>query len=190
MFGYHDVTDDSDDAMVPPLCWITNAFDRSPAELLWVDSNRWGPLGGALLNFSYGNGKVFVVPHEEVGGKMQGGMCALDLPAFPTGIMRGRFNPQDGQLYCCGTDKDMRAEIRFAYQPHETRGKSVPITITFGSTKKEVRINMKEKATIANAFVSLGEFDVKLGDTISVVQSTEKAGGFVHADAIQILSAK
>ncbi len=102
MFGYHDVTDDSDDAMVPPLCWITNAFDRSPAELLWVDSNRWGPLGGALLNFSYGNGKVFVVPHEEVGGKMQGGMCALDLPAFPTGIMRGRFNPQDGQLYCCG----------------------------------------------------------------------------------------
>ena len=102
MFGYHDVTDDSDDAMVPPLCWITNAFDRSPAELLWVDSNRWGPLGGALLNFSYGNGRVFVVPHEEVGGKMQGGMCALDLPAFPTGIMRGRFNPQDGQLYCCG----------------------------------------------------------------------------------------
>ena len=102
MFGYHNVTDDSDDAMVPPLCWITNAFDRSPAELLWVDSNRWGPLGGALLNFSYGNGRVFVVPHEEVSGTMQGGMCALDLPAFPTGIMRGRFNPQDGQLYCCG----------------------------------------------------------------------------------------
>ena len=57
MFGYHDVTDPSDSAMEPPLCWITNAFDRSPAELLWVDSKRWGPLNGSLLNLSYGYGK-------------------------------------------------------------------------------------------------------------------------------------
>ena len=68
MFGYHDVTDTSDDAMEPPLCWITNAFDRSPAELLWVNSDRWGPLNGSLLNLSYGYGKVFLVPHENVGG--------------------------------------------------------------------------------------------------------------------------
>ena len=32
MFGYTDVTDSSDSAMEPPLCWITNAFDRSPAD--------------------------------------------------------------------------------------------------------------------------------------------------------------
>jgi putative heme-binding domain-containing protein len=102
MFGYHDVTDERDSAMQPPLCWITNAFDRSPAELLWVDSDRWGPLNGSLLNFSYGYGKVFIVPHEMVDGQPQGGMCELPLPIFPTGIMRGRFNPQDGQLYACG----------------------------------------------------------------------------------------
>jgi hypothetical protein len=66
MFGYHDVTDSSDSAMEPPLCWITNAFDRSPAELLWVTSDKWGPLKGSLLNLSYGYGKVFVVPHESV----------------------------------------------------------------------------------------------------------------------------
>jgi hypothetical protein len=29
-------------------------------------------------------------------------MCELPLPAFPTGIMRGRFHPQDGALYTCG----------------------------------------------------------------------------------------
>lgn len=34
VFGYHDVTDTSDEAMEPPVCWITNAFDRSPAELV------------------------------------------------------------------------------------------------------------------------------------------------------------
>ena len=110
MFGYHDVTDSSDDAMEPPLCWITNAFDRSPGELLWVNSDRWGPLNGSLLNLSYGYGKVFLVPHESILRKnetgphkqMQGGMIELPIPDFPTGVMRGRFHPADGQLYLCG----------------------------------------------------------------------------------------
>ncbi|RLS40924.1 MAG: heme-binding protein [Planctomycetota bacterium] len=103
MFGYQDVTDPSDDAMVPPLCWITNDFDRSPAELLWVESRKWGPLNGSLLNLSYGYGKVFVVPHEKTAtGLMQGGMVELPIPAFPTGVMRGRFSQADGQLYLCG----------------------------------------------------------------------------------------
>ncbi len=102
MFGYHDVTDESDSAMEPPLCWITNAFDRSPAELLWVDSPKWKSLHGSLLNLSYGYGKVFSVLHEQVGGVRQGGMIELPIPLFPTGVMRGRFRPQDQQLYLCG----------------------------------------------------------------------------------------
>jgi hypothetical protein len=55
-----------------------------------------------LLNLSYGYGKVFIVPHEFVDGQVQGGMCQLPLAPFPTGIIRGRFHPQDGQLYVCG----------------------------------------------------------------------------------------
>jgi hypothetical protein len=102
MYGYHDVTDESDQAMEQPLCWITNAFDRSPAELLWVDSERWGPLDGRLLNLSYGYGKVFLVPHETVDGQVQGGMIELPIAQFPTGILRGRFHPADGQLYLSG----------------------------------------------------------------------------------------
>lgn len=102
MFGYHDVTNSSDSAMEQPLCWITNDFDRSPAELLWVESQKWGPLNRRLLNLSYGYGKVYVVPHEEVDGQKQGGMIELPIPQFPTGIMRGRFRPADQQLYLCG----------------------------------------------------------------------------------------
>src|SRR5262249_37584041 len=79
-----------------------NTFDRSPSELLWVDGPAWGPLRGSLLNFSYGYGKVYVVPHEKVNDSMQGGMVALPIPQFPTGVMRGRFHPGSGQLYCCG----------------------------------------------------------------------------------------
>ena len=102
MFGYHDVTDSSDSAMEQPLCWITNSFDRSPSELLWANTDRWGPLNNVLLNLSYGYGKVYVVPHEKKGDQLQGGMCELPIPQFPTGTMRGRFHPQDGQLYLCG----------------------------------------------------------------------------------------
>lgn len=101
LWGYTDVTDKSDAAQEEPLCWITNRFDRSPAELVWVESKKWGGLNGALLNLSYGEGKVYVVPHEKAGDGMQGGMVALPLPPFPTGVMRGRFN-SDGHLYLCG----------------------------------------------------------------------------------------
>ncbi|MCA9161608.1 MAG: c-type cytochrome, partial [Planctomycetales bacterium] len=104
MYGYHNITDESDDAMQPPLCWITNAFDRSPSELLWVPPDRWGNLAGTLLNLSYGYGKVFTVPHEHLpgGDRVQGGMCELPIGQFPTGTMRGRFSPFDDQLYVCG----------------------------------------------------------------------------------------
>jgi hypothetical protein len=102
LWGYTDITDTADAAMKPPLCWITNEFDRSPAELIWVPKDTWGPLAGALLNTSYGMGKIFVVPHETVHGQAQGGMCALPLPTFPTGVMRPRFHPTDGHLYVCG----------------------------------------------------------------------------------------
>ena len=104
MWGYHDITDSSDQAMQQPVCWITNAMDRSPAELVWVESVHpaWKPLQGALLSLSYGNGRIFVVPHEIVGGQMQGGICALPIPPLPTGVMRGRFHPVNGHLYTCG----------------------------------------------------------------------------------------
>ena len=103
MFGYHNVTDSSNTAMQQPLCWITNAFDRSPSELVWVPKDaKWGPLNGSLLNLSYGYGKIYTVPFEKSGSQPQGGMCALPMPQFPTGVMRGRFHPTDGQFYACG----------------------------------------------------------------------------------------
>ncbi len=102
LWGYTDVTDPSDAAMEPPLCWITNAVDRSPAEIVRVEGTAWGALRGQLLNLSYGYGKVFIVPHEKVGDQLQGGVSELPIRQLPTGLMRGRFHPVDGQLYACG----------------------------------------------------------------------------------------
>lgn len=102
MYGYGAPEDSSDDAMEQPLCWPNKAFDRSPSELLWVEGDSWGPLKGSLLNLSYGYGKVYIVPHEKIGDTWQGGMCRLPLPSFPTGVMRARFHPTNGQMYACG----------------------------------------------------------------------------------------
>ena len=85
---YTDVTDESDRAMQPPLCWITNAFDRSPSELLWIPKDAaWGPLNGSLLNLSYGYGQIYTVPHEFVNGQAQGGMCAALANVDPASTM-------------------------------------------------------------------------------------------------------
>jgi hypothetical protein len=102
MWSYGAPSDTSDSAMEPPLCWVDKQFDRSPAELLWIDSKNWGPLNGKLLNLSYGFGRLEIVPHENLNGVWQGGLCRLPIPDFATGTMRGRFHPGNGHLYICG----------------------------------------------------------------------------------------
>jgi putative heme-binding domain-containing protein len=102
LWGYQDVTDPSNDAMEPPICWVTNAFDRSPAEIIKVESPKWGALNGSYLNTSYGYGKFYLLLKERVGDLMQGGMVGLPLPRQASGVMRGRFHPIDQQLYACG----------------------------------------------------------------------------------------
>lgn len=146
MFGYHSVTDSSDAAMTPPLCWITNRFDRSPAELLWVPKeSAWKTLRGSLLNLSYGYGKVYVVPHEKVDGQVQGGMCELPFQQFPTGVMRGRFHEGDGQLYACG----MFAWAGSQQQPggfYRIRytGKAAHVPVGLSTATKKVKVTFSD----------------------------------------------
>ncbi len=102
MWGYNPPKDSTNAGMQPPMVWIDMEFDRSPSELLWVDSKKWGPLNGKLLSFSYGFGKIQLVLNEEVNGQRQGGVIDLPGVKFRSGVMRGRFNPQDGHLYACG----------------------------------------------------------------------------------------
>jgi hypothetical protein len=147
MFGYTAVTDTSDAAMEPPLVWVTNAMDRSPAELVWVPRGAWGNLGGALLNLSYGTGKPFIIPHEQIGSVWQGAVCELPMPAFATGIMRGRFAP-DGALYTCG----LFAWAGNATSPggfHRIRRTEKPaqLPIAIHAAKGELRVTFSDPIT-------------------------------------------
>jgi mono/diheme cytochrome c family protein len=170
MFGYTSVTDTSDSAMEPPMVWMTNAKDRSPAELVWVPENAWGNLGGSLLNLSYGTGRAFIVPNEEVGGKWQGAVCELPMPAFATGIMRGRFAP-DGALYTCGmfawagnaTEPGGFHRIRRgeapAQVPLEVSAAKGRLTVTFSDPVGKADCSMKVWSLQRSAKYGSGHFD-------------------------------
>jgi sugar lactone lactonase YvrE len=102
MMAYEHPANSADEEMEQPLAWITNDKDRSPGEIVRVTSDQWGPLKGSLLNVSYGMGRIFLVPYEQIGEQLQGGVVELPIHDFPTGVMRGRFHLQNGQLYVCG----------------------------------------------------------------------------------------
>ncbi len=153
MWGYNPPEDTSRAAMVPPLAWVDMDFDRSPSELLWVESEAWGPLNGSLLSLSYGYGKVQLVFNEKVNGQMQGGV--IDLPGikFMTGVMRGRFNPGDGQLYACGmsawgTNQMMKGGglYRLRYT-----GKTLPIPLELNAEERGMRLSFAEELDAATA---------------------------------------
>jgi hypothetical protein len=76
-------------------------------------------------------------------------------------------------------------EVRLAHAPHENRGTRVPVKITTPQKSVTLQLNMQEAAP-ENGFSPLGQFLLAKGDTVSVTLGTDNAGGFVHADAVQI----
>ena len=146
MFGYNPPADSTDSGMEQPLVWVERERDRSPSELLWVESDKWGPLNGKLLSFSYGYGKVYLVPFEKVGGQVQGGIVELPLPRFATGVMRGRFNPDDGHLYLCGLSAwgSTQPQLGGLYRIRMT-GEPVNLPVDIQAQKDGVLLTFTEK---------------------------------------------
>ena len=84
-----------------PLVYLPRGLDNSCGGQTYVSSDRWGPLGGLLVHFSYGTGTHFLVLRDEVAGQPQGAVVPL-VGDFRSGVHRGRFSPADGQLYVSG----------------------------------------------------------------------------------------
>ena len=84
-----------------PLCWLPMSMDNSSGGQVWVTGDKWGPMKDHLLFMSYGKCTLFEVMMDEVGGVTQGAMVQFPLK-FASGLMRGRVNPRDGQVYLCG----------------------------------------------------------------------------------------
>ena len=84
-----------------PICWLPMNMDNSSGGQVWATTSKWGPLKNHLLFMSYGRGTLFHVLTEEVEGVAQAAMVKFPLK-FQTGLMRGRVNPKDGQVYVSG----------------------------------------------------------------------------------------
>jgi hypothetical protein len=84
-----------------PIAWVPYTVDNSSGGQVWVNSDKWGPLKDKLLFMSYGKCTLFEVMTDKVDGVRQAAMVQLPLK-FKTGIMRGRINPKDGQVYVAG----------------------------------------------------------------------------------------
>ena len=166
MFGYNPPSDSTDLGMTPPLAWVERDRDQSPSELLWVNSNKWGPLNGKLLNLSYGYGKVFVVPYEKIGDQVQGGIFELPVPRFSTGVMRGRFNPGDGQLYLCGLSAwgSTQPQLGGLYR---IRKVDQPLTIPVGikATTQGIELNFTDELD-AKSVADVAHYTIKTWDLL------------------------
>lgn len=87
----------------PPMCFIPRGVDNSTGGMVFVDSERWGPLGQSLIGLSYGYGSHYAILRDESVSRAQGATVPLK-GEFTSGVVRGRINPEDGQLYVVGTD--------------------------------------------------------------------------------------
>ena len=84
-----------------PLAYLPRNLDNSSGGQLEVTSDRWGPVKGAMLHFSFGGGRHFLLLRDRVKGQWQGAVAPLP-GDFRSGVHRGRFHPIDGQLYVTG----------------------------------------------------------------------------------------
>src|SRR5258705_3618701 len=105
-----------------------------------------------MLFMSYGRGTLFKVMTEKVDGVTQAAMVKFPLK-FPTGVMRGRVNPKDGQVYVCGlrgwqTDGTKEGgfyRVRYTgkpvHMPAQLHVKKNGLAITFTDALDESSVN-------------------------------------------------
>ncbi|NDA65691.1 MAG: hypothetical protein EB141_02310 [Verrucomicrobia bacterium] len=134
-----------------PICWLPKSQDNSSGGQAWVTSKQWGPFENHLLFTSYGMGTLFHVMTEEVDGQVQAGMTPFPLK-FPSGTMRGRFNPKDGQLYLTGLRGwQTRGTRDGAFTRVRYTGKPVDMPHSLHVTKTGVQITFTRALDTATA---------------------------------------
>ncbi|MBM3823773.1 MAG: hypothetical protein FJ404_12960 [Verrucomicrobia bacterium] len=135
----------------PPMVWLPMQMDNSSGGQLWTTGAKWGPLSDRLLFMSYGRCTLFDVLMQDVGGVKQGAMVQLPLRFF-TGIMRGRVNPVDGQVYLCGLKGWQTSATRDGgfYRVRYT-GKPVRWPLRFAATRQGVKLGFSAPLEASSA---------------------------------------
>lgn len=117
-----------------PAFWIPMSVDKSPGTQVWVPDARWGPLKDRMIIASY-DCSISLGLLEKIEDGWQGGVVKFPFN-FPSGVMRARFNPADGQLYVAGMRGwSSRAAKDACFQRVRWTGKPVALPIEVKTRK-------------------------------------------------------
>ena len=124
-----------------PMMYLPRGLDNSSGGQIHVSSDRWGPVQGRMVHFSYGAGSAFLLLKDEFDHWVQGAVVPI-AGEFASGAHRGKFNPVDGQLYVSGmggwgtytTDTGCFQRVRYT-------GGARPIPIGFHVYQNGIRVD-------------------------------------------------
>ncbi|MDB6149540.1 MAG: Cytochrome c [Chthoniobacter sp.] len=123
-----------------PLVWMPQNVDNSPGGEVWVSGGKWGPWEGRMLHLSYGHCLLYGVAMETVEGVAQGAVIKFPFK-FPSGVMRGRFQAQDGQLYVSGLNVWQSDAAKFGcFSRVRYTGKPVTMPIELHAKKEGIEL--------------------------------------------------
>jgi hypothetical protein len=197
------------------VCVLRNCLPRDVADHYWPEMDTLLKLPGKAYRTKI-DSDVTIPPDALPLASAEGPATGLDPVALDGVVIDNRDAKREGQwtagsglkgyvgyeyLYAQANSgasikfqwqsgETMPMEIRLAYQPHENRGNRVPVILHVGGETRMAEVDMRQKPPLKDGFISLGKFSIAKGDKVIVELRTEGAGGFVHADAVQIVPAK
>ncbi|MFM9146810.1 MAG: xanthan lyase, partial [Verrucomicrobiota bacterium] len=81
-----------------------------------------------------------------------------------------------------------RHVVRMAYSAHPTRARNVPVRIIQGTRTLDIVVDQTEPHPAGEAFRTVGEVELKAGETVTIEVSNRGTQGFVILDALQFES--
>ncbi len=78
-------------------------------------------------------------------------------------------------------------EVLVSWQPHENRGRAVPVLVETTAGRASVRFDMQQPPPLEASFGSAGRVRLDKGERFVVVISTDGAEGLAHADAVLLV---
>ena len=148
-------------------------MDNSSGGQVWVQSERQ-PFSGDLLHLSYGKSSLFKVVKESIDG---GGREVVRFPLrFESGIMRGRFNVRDGQLYLVGPRVRQSNGARYgAFQRVRYTGQPVHMPLRLNVMKDAISI------TFTNALDPASAVDEQIGQLTGGITNDSNYGSKMYS---------
>lgn len=85
------------------ILYLPRGIDNSPGSRIFMNSDKFGPLGKSLMGVSYGTGRIYQIMRDANNGSPQAALRLLP-GEFSSGSARLETNPKDGQIYIVGFD--------------------------------------------------------------------------------------